>query len=66
MKEKKPKGTEIPDHEFIVTTVGIVVYICGREQVIRDIGADIGVVVAPFHRTRNTSNLTDMLLIQVN
>lgn len=52
----------LPDHEFIVTTVSDMVDISRGEQIVRDIGVDVGVVVAPLHRSWNTANLANELL----
>lgn len=52
----------LPDHEFVVSTIRDMVDIGCREQIVGNISVDVGVVVAPLHRSRDAVDLTDELL----
>lgn len=56
------EGTYLPDHELIVTTVGNMIDIRCREEVIRNIGNDVAIAIAPLHRGRNALQIADKLL----
>ena len=53
-----------PGHELVVTAVGDVVDVGGREQVVGHVGVDAGVAVAPLHRGRDGGDGRDVLLGQ--
>lgn len=56
----------IPNHEFIVTTRGIVASVCRREKVIRHIGVDVGGIIAPFNGSGNATDVTNVHLHLAN
>lgn len=58
------EGTYLPDHELIVTTVGNMVDIRCREEIIRDIGNDVAIAIAPLHRGRNALQIADVPLVE--
>lgn len=54
----------LPNHELVVTAVGDVVDIGGREEIVGDIGVDVGVAVGPRDRGGNAADLADQLLVE--
>ena len=55
-------GANVPDHELIVAAVRYVVDVRRGEQVVRDVGVDVGVVVAPRHGGGDGGDVADELL----
>jgi hypothetical protein len=52
-----------PDHEPVVTAGRIVTGIRCGEEIVRDIGVDVGVVVAPLNRGGNSADVAHVLLV---
>ena len=63
VKGRKVKGN-IPDHQLVITTVSHVVDIRSREQIVRNIGVDAGVGVAPDCRRLELVDIADQRLGQ--
>ena len=57
---------DLPDHELVVAAVGDMVDVRRSEEVVRDIGIDVGVVVAPLDGGRDGGDIADEFFIQVN
>lgn len=56
------RTTNLPDHELVVATAGVVVRVSGGEEVVRDVGADVVPLVSPLSLSGEAANVLHQTL----